>query len=353
MAENERAVVGGNQSSFLDAIQRFDLVGFMLARLETLACAVRDDRLDRACLKVLAALIDTMNRETRTSWAGRDRLGEICGISAKSAGNYIYQLKALGYVVSERRETPLANNRVLMHYTLAKLSPEEIETAIARAIGSIRGEISTVTSIESARQGGQSSAQVPVRTGSYGTASARLDGQSAVEVPVLTGNQNNVPVRTGKKVPAGTGNDVASARQDGQIRPESARQDGYSNSTTTNNTKTNTGTSGERGAGREPSHRGTRLPADWRLPKTWGDWAVAECVITPAQVRREADNFRDFWISKAGSAACKLDWQATWRNWIRRDYADRVAGAQTQHDAKPDAIDLILAAGRPKFGGGS
>ena len=196
--ENPRAVIGSNSAGLEDALARFDLVGFMLARLETLSCAVRDDRLDRACLKVLAALIETMNRDTRTSWVGRDRLADICGISAKSAGNYVYQLKALGYVVGERRQTPQADNRVLMHYTLVKLSPEEIEAQINRAIGSIRGITDSVVQMPAARADRQSKPE-----------SARQDGQS---VPAATGKPEEVPGRTGKPMPAGAG----TASQGGQ-----------------------------------------------------------------------------------------------------------------------------------------
>jgi hypothetical protein len=29
------------------------------------------------------------------------------------------------------------------------------------------------------------------------------------------------------------------------------------------------------------------------------------------------EQFRDYWSAKAGSGATKLDWQATWRNWVR------------------------------------
>ncbi len=64
--------------------------------------------------------------------------------------------------------------------------------------------------------------------------------------------------------------------------------------------------------------RGTRLPQDWVLPKHWGEWALAEFKTwTPEVVRIEADKFRDFWTSKAGREAAKLDWHATWRNWCR------------------------------------
>jgi hypothetical protein len=59
-----------------------------------------------------------------------------------------------------------------------------------------------------------------------------------------------------------------------------------------------------------------RLPLDWVLPAPWGEWAVAEGWQAQA-VRREAECFRDYWHSR-GAGAAKVDWQATWRNWIRK-----------------------------------
>jgi hypothetical protein len=67
-----------------------------------------------------------------------------------------------------------------------------------------------------------------------------------------------------------------------------------------------------------PSKKGTRLSSDWALPKVWGDWAMAEFPAWTADtVRTEAAKFRDYWTSKSGKDATKLDWQATWRNWCR------------------------------------
>ena len=64
--------------------------------------------------------------------------------------------------------------------------------------------------------------------------------------------------------------------------------------------------------------RGNRLPDDWKLPKAWGEWALAEFPGWSADVvRMESDKFADYWRSKAGKDACKTDWQATWRNWCR------------------------------------
>ena len=31
----------------------------------------------------------------------------------------------------------------------------------------------------------------------------------------------------------------------------------------------------------------------------------------------ESRKFADYWAAKAGAGGVKLDWQATWRNWVR------------------------------------
>lgn len=63
--------------------------------------------------------------------------------------------------------------------------------------------------------------------------------------------------------------------------------------------------------------RGTRLTKDWHLPTEWGMWAVGRG-MTRQQVIEQQDCFRDYWISKTGANATKADWEATWRNWIRK-----------------------------------
>lgn len=68
--------------------------------------------------------------------------------------------------------------------------------------------------------------------------------------------------------------------------------------------------------------KGTRIAADWRLSKPLGEWAV-EQGMTESQARAEADKFRDYWLSKPGASGVKLDWAATWRNWVRKAIQDR------------------------------
>ena len=39
-------------------------------------------------------------------------------------------------------------------------------------------------------------------------------------------------------------------------------------------------------------------------------------------LRREFAKFTDHWTAAPGSRGVKLDWTATWRNWIRKAYED-------------------------------
>lgn len=82
--------------------------------------------------------------------------------------------------------------------------------------------------------------------------------------------------------------------------------------------------------------RASRLSTDWFLPKEWGEWAVSEgCSVD--LIRSEADKFRDYWTAKAGASAAKLDWLATWRNWIRA--AIERAPSSKQNGKRNDGFD--------------
>lgn len=76
------------------------------------------------------------------------------------------------------------------------------------------------------------------------------------------------------------------------------------------------------------AERGTRLPADWVLPKTWGEWATQERPAWSAeQVRELGRSFGDYWTSKSEKAT-KLDWEKTWRNWVRNQKTAPIVAAR-------------------------
>ncbi len=61
--------------------------------------------------------------------------------------------------------------------------------------------------------------------------------------------------------------------------------------------------------------RGTRIAEDWAPSEAERYWAASKG-CSDARIAREAEAFRNYWTAKAGSGATKLDWSATWRNWI-------------------------------------
>jgi len=63
----------------------------------------------------------------------------------------------------------------------------------------------------------------------------------------------------------------------------------------------------------QPLRRASRLPVDFQP-----DLGLAEEMgLSASQAQNESAKFRDYWSAKAGKDAAKLDWPATWRNWIR------------------------------------
>lgn len=62
---------------------------------------------------------------------------------------------------------------------------------------------------------------------------------------------------------------------------------------------------------REKSPNGSRIPVDWEPSM------VGLSVPQDFSVEGESEKFRDYWTAATRNAT-KRDWQATWRNWVRR-----------------------------------
>lgn len=62
------------------------------------------------------------------------------------------------------------------------------------------------------------------------------------------------------------------------------------------------------------SNRGTRLPNDWSPT----DEQLAFARGLGVDGYDQAERFRDYWIAQPGQKGVKLDWNGTWRNWVRR-----------------------------------
>lgn len=73
---------------------------------------------------------------------------------------------------------------------------------------------------------------------------------------------------------------------------------------------------------RKNSRRGSRLPDDFAVTPGMVEWARTHAPHVNG--RLETEQFCDYWQSKAGPGAVKLDWVATWRSWMRK--AEQQAG---------------------------
>lgn len=72
-----------------------------------------------------------------------------------------------------------------------------------------------------------------------------------------------------------------------------------------------------------------------RLPQTFEpDWGFAAGLgFEAADAALEFDKFRDYWTAKSGRNATKLDWAATWRNWMRNAVRPRREAAWPRRKA--------------------
>jgi len=78
----------------------------------------------------------------------------------------------------------------------------------------------------------------------------------------------------------------------------------------------------------KPSGEATRISEDWFLSKALGEWALKE--RPDLDVRKEAEQFKDFWLGQSDDKGFRKDWFAVWRHWIR--------GC---HVAKPNPADIV------------
>lgn len=89
--------------------------------------------------------------------------------------------------------------------------------------------------------------------------------------------------------------------------------------------------------------RGTRLPEDFTVTEAMKTWARKDA---PLAGLVDHEMFVDHWRAQTGQRAVKRDWEATWRNWMRRVQENRVGRPpgsppkSTTDDRMAQAIDL-------------
>jgi hypothetical protein len=100
---------------------------------------------------------------------------------------------------------------------------------------------------------------------------------------------------------------------------------------------------------RSSTAKGARLPDDWCVPSEFIGYATSQG-MPEDRALLEVEKFKNYWTAKAGAAAVKRDWFATWRNWIlnameARHVASsyRPAGGVSTARRPPTGADAVLA----------
>lgn len=92
-----------------------------------------------------------------------------------------------------------------------------------------------------------------------------------------------------------------------------------------------------------PRKRGSRLPDDFIVTPAMVEWARKR--VPDVDGRHETEKFINHWTSKTGRDATKLDWVATWRNWMLNaaDRPPRASPGSTvaiHNGTKPSTADI-------------
>ena len=84
---------------------------------------------------------------------------------------------------------------------------------------------------------------------------------------------------------------------------------------------------------KEKKTLGKRLASDFSFPLEWEQFCQqTRPELSPVQT---FDKFKDYWIAQAGQKGVKLDWFATWRNWVRNTNAPKVNPADNIRTTVP------------------
>lgn len=264
---------------------------------EALVTAIQDRRLERSHLRVLAVIADHMNKFTAQASPSRQVIAAAIGLEVSTVSNVLSELRFLGYLISEKKQDEDVG-RKLTFYSFGRIDHDTIRREVGKYVKSFReagGKNSSPPAVKSepTKVGRASPPAV-----NFTACGEQKTSPPAVNIPAR-GEVSTVQNRRSKNHSL-----LKSLDSSLEIIPSTPPQEASSPPAVNS----------------EKAKRGTRLPQDWKLPKSWGEWALATFRVSEAQVRSEAERFKNHWLAKAGKDATKIDWQATWRNWCSSDY---------------------------------
>jgi hypothetical protein len=77
-----------------------------------------------------------------------------------------------------------------------------------------------------------------------------------------------------------------------------------------------------KGTEKAPARRATRLPTDFKVTELLAEYARLKAPSVNLDL--ETEKFSNYWTAKAGAGGTKLDWPATWKNWMLRVHDDNL-----------------------------
>lgn len=98
------------------------------------------------------------------------------------------------------------------------------------------------------------------------------------------------------------------------------------------------------------ANRGCRLPENWELVRSLGEWAMDQG-LSRDEVIREAEKFKNYWHSKTGKDATKKDWDKTFKNWIFNSL-ERKPKNGTRFISRSEQADAAIQRGFAKLEAG-
>jgi hypothetical protein len=92
--------------------------------------------------------------------------------------------------------------------------------------------------------------------------------------------------------------------------------------------------------------KGTRIPESFIVTDEHKAWAMKKAMPDPDSF---IEGFCDYWKGRPGAGGLKLDWDATFRNWIRNEVSR--TSKKGMRNGKPNVLDAIRDSRRmPEFG---
>jgi hypothetical protein len=170
------------------------------------------------------------------------------------------------------------------------------------------------------------------------------DGDGLAYIPTFLAHQNVNPREAASKLPAPPVHDASNLDQHASSRvTDASNLDQHAQGG-----REGKGKEGEEDASRRVARKGSRLPPAWQPSEVLKAWALKE--RADLDLKSTTEKFVDHWSAVPGSRGSKLDWDATFRNWVRTERAVKRDGT-VPVTPSPMLTKMCAYCGNPASGG--